>query len=227
MEKLIDLYKQKGVLHHAYVLEGEKEAVRAKLLDFIENHLKHDIHANPDFWHEKFDVFTIDDARRLQVAQSMKPLSGTRKIFVLEFFGMTIEAQNALLKVFEEPTPGTHIFIIVDSAGIFLPTLRSRVEILKDDARSAIDLAQAEKFLSLPTSRRFDMTDPMIEEKDKAKATMLVDSLLVLINGHPKIDEKTRLAILKDVLKMRSYLNDRSVSLKLILEHLVVTLPKI
>ena len=54
-----------------------------------------------------------------------------KKIFIIETGFFTREAQNSLLKVFEEePTEGTHFFVFTPSAETLLPTLRSRMVIL-------------------------------------------------------------------------------------------------
>ena len=112
-------------LHHAYLLEGEGSVIVPELLKFMEKELKLVIRGNPDIWLGKFQTMSIDDARMIKETQSTKPISGDRRIFIIELNAVTHEAQNALLKVFEEPAQGTHFFIISPSSDIFLPTLRS------------------------------------------------------------------------------------------------------
>ncbi len=127
MKFLIDSYKKTGELHHAYVLEGDKENIRTQLFSFIEDQIQQSVRGNPDVWHSQFETLTVDDARALRDTQSNKAITTGKKIFIIETRLMTIEAQNALLKVFEEPTPNTHFFIITPTAEVFLPTLKSRV----------------------------------------------------------------------------------------------------
>jgi len=52
--------------------------------------------------------------------------------------GENSTGRTTLLKLFEEPAEGVHFFVIVSSVEIFLPTLRSRFNIL----RQGLALAQ-------------------------------------------------------------------------------------
>lgn len=222
MKLIIDTFKNTGGIHHAYIIEGQNEPIREKLLAFIEHDLEHPIQGNPDFWHEKFDTFTIDDARALREQQALKAIAYPRKIFVLEVYSMTAEAQNALLKIFEEPSAGTHFFIITNSADVFLPTLRSRVIVVEDDGKTDAQKALIQKFRSSLMAERMNMIAPIIEEKDKAAAGNFIDGLIIELSKKQTAESAS---LLKELLQMRSYLADRSPSLKLILEHIAVTLP--
>ncbi|MDP6685323.1 MAG: DNA polymerase III subunit delta', partial [Candidatus Omnitrophota bacterium] len=74
----------------------------------------------------------IAKVRDIIYQASLKPYEGKKRVFIIDdALEMTEEAQNALLKVLEEP-PERHIFILVASkvAG-FLPTVISRCRILK------------------------------------------------------------------------------------------------
>ncbi len=62
---------------------------------------------------------------------TFKPYMGKAKIFIIEEAHlMTTQAQNALLKTFEEPPPNTHIFLLTTQVNSLLPTIRSRAQIL-------------------------------------------------------------------------------------------------
>jgi hypothetical protein len=221
MKTIVETFKNSGNLYHAYLLEGEKALIRQKLFEFIEKDLKHPVQGNPDFWHEIFETFSIDDARRLRDMQALKPIVQPRKIFIIEVFSMTIEAQNALLKIFEEPTPGTHFFVIADSADVFLPTLQSRMMVVTDDTHSTEGKSLAKKFLESSTKGRLDMVAGIIEEKDKVGTSQLIDGLIVELSSKPEEYAEA----LRELLHMRSFLTDRSTSLKLILEHVALIAP--
>ena len=223
MKIIEETFENTGNIHHAYIIEGEREAMRAKLFDFLNNTLEHPTKGNPDFWHEQFETFSIDDARRLREMQNLKPIAYQRKVFVVEVLSMTVEAQNALLKIFEEPASGTHFFIIAHSAELFLPTLKSRVVVVHaaQDENKNLD---AKKFLGLSISERLALVGTIVEEKDKLQANELVDGIIRELSG-TKLKENAH--ILPELLKLRSYLSDRSPSLKLILEHISLILPVI
>jgi len=131
MLKTLKEHKEKNSLHHAYLIEGDSDVVVGQICKFIEIDLNFKIQGNPDFWNERYNTFGIDDARKIKEIQTKKSF-GDKKIFILSCSSITVEAQNSLLKLFEEPSSGTHFFIIADSSEIFLPTLKSRMLIIKN-----------------------------------------------------------------------------------------------
>ncbi len=221
MQFLIDSYKKTGQLHHVYILEGEKESTREKLYHFLENELEEKVKGNPDLWHTRHETLTIDDARELRDTQANKAISTGRKLFIIETRFMTIEAQNALLKVFEEPTPNTYFFIITPTAEVFLPTLKSRVVriAVEGNENDAQELAQ--DFLKNSYKKRLETVAGIVEEKDKGQAIELINALLVEL--HDKKQKDTQ--VMQELLTTRNYLNDRSPSLKLLLEHIALIVP--
>src|SRR3989344_1690986 len=141
MQALIDLYKNSDQLHHAYFFVAHKvEEEVEKLKHFLEEHVGVKTVGNPDVTHHQFKTLTIDDARALATSSERKSfgldmsrvpldIEQSRKIFIIEVDFITEEAQNSLLKVFEEPTAGTHFFII-SPQDILLSTLRSRMQVI-------------------------------------------------------------------------------------------------
>ncbi len=225
MRFLIDTYKKTGELHHAYILEGEKGLIREQLFLFLEKDLKQQIKANPDLWHSQYETLTIDDARALRDIQANKAITSGRKIFIIETRFMTVEAQNALLKVFEEPTPNTHFFIITPTAEVFLPTLRSRVVRVAVGNKEAEKNDSAQDFIKSSYKARMEVIAKIVEEKDKGRAIELVDGLLSILHKTESIKIVDRALLLHELLSVRSYLNDRSPSLKLLLEHAALIVP--
>lgn len=69
----------------------------------------------------------IDMARKFGDEAMRKPLVGPRKVMIIQGADrMTLDAQNALLKTFEEPVNGLTILLIATNANELLPTVRSR-----------------------------------------------------------------------------------------------------
>lgn len=72
-------------------------------------------------------VLPISVARKFGGEAMRKPLVGPRKVMILvQADRMTDDAQNALLKTFEEPVPGLSIFLLCDNADELLATILSR-----------------------------------------------------------------------------------------------------
>ena len=113
--------------HHAYCIVGGEEE-RLELSASLEK--KHGIKAegNPDLYDRRFASFSIDDARELKSIASTRPTEPSgKKIFIVMADSITAEAQNALLKLLEEPPEYAHFFLVLPSAHILLPTVKSRI----------------------------------------------------------------------------------------------------
>ena len=234
MKFLSENYQKNGSLHHAYLLVGEREALLAELVSFIEKDLEIATHGNPDFWHGSHDSLSIEEGRNLKEMQEMRSLSGGRKIFVVSANTITEPAQNSLLKVFEEPTPGTHFFLIMPSAEGLLPTFRSRVLLIEQEKSGEESplRALAKEFLAAKAGERMalakDFADDISDEK-----RVRTDAVGLVSNIEALLYEKTRgkklnaeqAANFAELLKIKDYLGDRSASVKMLLEHLALLLP--
>jgi DNA polymerase III delta prime subunit len=213
--------------HHAYCFEGDAISLKESLVDILERELKFKTKGNPDFWLGEFNTFGINDGKQITDFQLGKAMMGGKKVMLITLNSITREAQNSLLKTLEDPVLNTHFFLVVPSAEILLPTLKSRMVIIPrsdlGEASPRSDLG--EKFLSTPKKERLEIIKEMAENKDKAGAIELLNQLerVLYEQSHPLSTEKAR--ILKTINKFRGYLNDRSPNLKMILEYVALITP--
>lgn len=214
----------KDSLHHAYFIEGERAVVLADLEAFLNESFGIVRQGHPDVHYAQYESFGIDDGRGLQEMQSVRPIAGDRKIFIVAVDAMTGEAQNSLLKVFEEPTPGTHFFIISSSRRILLPTLRSRVIIVAHPSSRETGLRDdAKAFVALSLKDRLSFVAGMIEEKDKSGAEGFLLALIDELRGEGlEKASPARVTAVKEILSLVPYLKDRAPSVKLILERVAL-----
>lgn len=212
--------------HHAYLRTGDSEAGIAAALSFGERELGLAPLGNPDVVVYRYGHFPVEDARRIVSAASQAPLKDHRLI-VIAAERLFHEAQNALLKVFEEPAPGTTLVLVVPAEGPILPTLRSRLIALpgvpETPERHAFILATEEerkKIISKLLDRAKSDKD---EEKQaaRAEAIRIIEDLTRTV--HAQGGDPTLLAELDRFLPM---LHERAAPLKLIFEHLLLVLPK-
>jgi DNA polymerase III gamma/tau subunit len=212
-------------LHHAYLLQSSKEAGESFVREFIAKDLQLEIAGNPDIHFSHFETFGIDDARALKEQGCKKPL-GERQIFSVSFSFITIEAQNALLKLFEEPGEDTHFFLITTAN--LLPTINSRVAILHLEERD--DIALAKEFLSLGIDDRMKLVDERYKYTDSENKK---SELLSLLNQIEKVfasklgKDTAAVKALDELLELKKYLFDRAPSVKMIAEYLALRLPHI
>lgn len=208
-------------LHHAYMVVGERSNLEEILKDFLVGSLQFSVHGNPDFSHVSFETFGIDDARSITEQHARKSFHGTRKIFLISTNSVTLEAQNALLKLFEEPMPGNHFFLIIPDESSIIPTLRSRMVLVHDSA-SALNTKQGNAFLQSSIADRLKVVSEIVESKDKERAKELVRSIAEVV--HEK-DVVKYSGILRDLVKVEEYLSDRAPSIKMLLEHIAYRIP--
>lgn len=212
-------------IHHAYFLEGDDTA-----FDVLEKELKtigHPVKANPDFLRIETDVLSIDEARMMKDLQVQKPIAGDRRIFVIETISMTVESQNALLKVFEDPTGENIFFIIAPSAHILLPTLRSRMLLVSvNSGKSKVNsLIDPKKFLSVSKARRLELLKPILDAKDdEGNKKADKQAAFVFLSGLRNELGTKNLKGLRAVSEAISFLFDRSSSVKLLLENVALSI---
>ncbi len=224
---LVADFQKSGTLHHALLVEGERTVAIDSVRNFIREELGMPTTANPDIWEWGGETFGIDEARAVRERQNQHSLNGGLKIFIIVAQRITSEAQNALLKVAEEPTPDTHIFFIVPHAETLLQTLRSRMFLAHAETKAErgphVELAH--QLLGASTvAERLALVKKMIDEKDTSSASALVDELIRAIR-QKSLREKLPVAVLEELLRCRGYLAGRSPSVKMVLEHVVHMVP--
>jgi DNA polymerase III delta prime subunit len=222
MQSLIDLYKQGEVLHHAYFVVSHKveEAVE-KLKKFFKESVGIETEGNPDFHHLKFDTMTVDDARGISEKEMVKNLGDGRKVFLIETDFMTEEAQNSLLKIFEEPREGTHFFI-VSPQEVILPTLKSRMQVISHDTEET----EGESVVDLPLSARMEKVKEIAEAIADEEETK--QGAIAFVNGIEKelyargVEKESK--SLEACESARQALFDRGAPVKMILENLMLVI---
>ena len=86
---------------------------------------------------------SVGDVRTLIRETTMAPVDGNRMVFILDDAqDMQAPAQNALLKVFEEPPEGVYLFLLAETRKALLPTVRSRGQFIVIPGLSDAELQQ-------------------------------------------------------------------------------------
>lgn len=132
-----------GHIGHAYILEGSRGVGRMTMAKAFAAGLlqTENPDAHPDFTvvtnqlydpSKKQDTLLVDTIRNLKRDVYIRPYAGDRKVYVLPRADtMQAPAQNSLLKIFEEPPSYCVILLLAENANAFLPTIRSRAQILR------------------------------------------------------------------------------------------------
>ncbi len=227
--KSLNLPKINKNLHHAYCILGNSEGIINELKTFLLNELDFPTVDNPDFWHGNFEVMDIEDGRAIKNSHQNKPIKGDKKIFVVSANFITEKAQNAMLKLFEEPRGDTHFFLVLPSLSNIIPTFRSRLFII-DTSESADSIINPKEFLQMSYGKRMDAVKKICEnvsdeEKSKIEIIKFINAIEAEIFTHQSVLSPRLSASLEEIEKVRQYASEQSPSLKMLLEHLAIILP--
>lgn len=234
-------------LHHAYGIlrkengqKGDVGETVAGLIEFFQKKLGVVTLGNPDFFYERFETLAIDDSRRIKEIASARRFSAeSPRIFLIEIFAATREAQNALLKMLEEPEEGNHFFLVVPSFDMLLPTIRSRLSltnpVMSRGEHVKKDYSAAEHFLVSSIKEKIAFVDALAsdisdEKKVKHEAVDFLNSLegalhskIEKLSGVKKMEELTKnSALFESIARARSYMGDRAPSIKMLLEYVAL-----
>jgi DNA polymerase III delta prime subunit len=200
-------------LHHANIIIGENS--RDFVFKILEEKLNFNINANPDFLLLESPSFGIDDVRNFSRWAIGKPLLSETKVSFIIVKSITFEAQNAMLKVLEEPTPGTYIFINLESLGGLLPTFLSRIRILDLPKNNLKDDTVSKKFLTSNIKGKLSMIKSLSKKEDKNEMKDLIKDLEEIAYKN-KASSKD----LKNILTAKIFASTRGSSPKMLLEWL-------
>lgn len=162
----------------------------------------------------------IDEARRLRALASDRAWSGQGRHFLITARTLTIEAQNALLKLFEEPPADTTFWLIVPHPSVLLPTLRSRlIEVTAGEADlpEAAPEGGAGEFLRASYKERLGLI-ASLAKKDP-------DGLQELIRQLTRASWPQPAAGKRALLLADRYVYNRGALKKMLAEELALSLP--
>lgn len=182
-----------------------------------------------------FDIFTLETEKTLGISDVkslsshifLKPLKGDKKIIAVEaFFGATVDAQNAFLKILEEPPLSTYIFILA-SENYFLLTVLSRVKLVKLDRGVTLTKEDEKIYSEILENLRMDGVGYRLKlaqdiSNDKEEALGFIEKLIVfarekMLEGNGVGEYKK---IIETTQKYYKEIKQSNVNLRLALENL-------
>src|SRR3989344_4682214 len=226
---LINRHLDKNNLHHAYLIEGAREEIVPEVFDFIKS-LGIETAGNADVSHISLDSFKIEDARNLKSYATEKSFSNQKngkKIFIISANSFLLEAQNTMLKMFEEPIENTHFFIIVPDVNSLLKTLVSRFYLISTRQDLEEEGKDAEKFISLPLQKRIDFIKELLAESEEDEEGNEIVALEFTL--HQKLVSKRHFDIgfFEHLFKIREFLRMPGSSAKTLMESVALVIPNL
>lgn len=199
--------------HHAYFLASTDT-------DLIKNKIQEDgvpLKGNPDLLFVEAETLHIDEVREAIAFASKEPFKNENTVVVLVAEKILNNAQNSLLKLFEDPPAHSVFYLCAPSIEIILPTLRSRL--MELPITDTAQLENVEEFLSASSKGRQDMVKDIIENKDIVAARKLISGIEVALRQRG-IESKENRETLHELALFNGYLYGASPSVKMILLHI-------
>ena len=224
---------------NTHIIAGNAE-ILPQLLAFLEGEgIK--ISGNPDIYVHEYKYFSVDDARALRDRASLRPvrasaspteaLAKVGRVFVIAAPDMNHNAQNALLKILEEPHADAMFFFIVPAPEMLLATFRSRAQILvlarTEQGEHAVD---AKAFLAAAPQKRLDMLKPLLEKDEDDKRD--IGSILTFLSSLERtiaglVPSAGKRDALEALYRARKYMGDKGALVKPLLEQVALLVPKV
>jgi DNA polymerase III subunit delta' len=207
------------------IILGSIEQSREKALEIIK---QNDV--------SKFDAQTftsektigIPDIRNLQKNIFLKPLHSDKKVVILEcFLGATIDAQNAFLKVLEEPPTDTIILILTTGLDFILPTVLSRCNLINLSKKKELEEKDNKIYLELLESLIKRHENPLLIAqtygKDRETALKFLENLIITVEEN--LNERPVFGkFIKKLQETYTIIKTTNVNVRFALENLLLSI---
>jgi DNA polymerase III delta prime subunit len=178
--------------------------------------------------HVFFNQTVLDtETARLVITFANTPYS-REKIALISFHTITLPAQNALLKVLEEPRPGVSFILVTSNKEAIIPTLYSRLQ-EQSTPKNNTENSLPSEFLATKNSMRMKLPGiiALLNATDEEARKDREGVRKFILNLGEVLGEKNiNSAHLLTTIECVSYASDPSASNKAILEYLSLLLPQ-
>ena len=192
----------------------------------------------------KFDVDIIEteksvgigEIRSLQKRIFLKPIQSEQKAIILKaFFGMTIESQNAFLKVLEEPPVNTIIIILANSLDFFLPTVLSRCNLINSRITKKINDQEVTENFKILSELKNNSSNALVvaqnNSKDRQTALQFLEELIISVHDNLNNNKDFSLQelgiVLNNLQKTHTIIKTTNVNTRFALENLFLNINNI
>lgn len=195
-----------SIAHHSILLYTHDIST----VDIVE------ISAEDEVQDTEFETFGVDDAEQLIRNAHIRPATHNTQLCVIRTPFISLEAQNALLKVFEEPPVSTRFLLVVPKDFVVIDTLLSRCEIIEAN-NSTSENESFIDFLAASYRDRLTLIDQAQKKKNAHWQRDIKKGLIEYLKTHTKD--------IKELEYVARLLLTRGASNKFLLEHAALILP--
>jgi len=145
--------------HHAYVCFGDIQKWKTEIQELF---------PTSNGWQSvsyDFEKLGVNEIKQVQEILQQKR---DQRIVVITAERVSFDGQGTLLKLLEEPAPGTHIFLLFPNHVDIFDTIRSRVIVLDHDQLDTKNaISPVKDFLWSTVSERLDMIETLVKSRGK------------------------------------------------------------
>lgn len=180
--------------------------------------------------HRYFNQTVLDIETAREIISFAQAAYNEEKVALISFNTVSLPAQNAMLKVLEEPRIGVRFVLLTTHKNTLIETVLSRVHHIQLGGTSDVQEKHAQEFLSTSPSFRIKLSfittllagvDEEGRKDREAVKTFILSLVEVLTENHVEVRYIT------ETLEIASYASDPSASGKALIEYLALLLPQI
>lgn len=187
----------------------------------IDSYIAPTVSEDVSFEEIKKDQIGIADVRELIEKANRTPFgSASSQLLIVVTSFITVEAQQALLKIIEEPPQTTRFLFVLPASFLLLPTLMSRFAV-ETTTEVTCDQEPFEEFLQAPLAARMSEIEKVSKSKNQVWQSAIKCGLLEHLKKDSRKYSRNQLEVLQFV---ASTLLSRGASNKILLEQLALTL---
>lgn len=234
MREIKEQFKNKGDVHHFHLLEGNRQEIEAELVEFLSDEFDIDSNDKSLYFFHDFDQIQVDDSRALSMQAQIKTPEGKKMVFLIFANSINHQAQNALLKMLEEPSARTYFFMVLPRTDGLLPTFKSRAVVVRRTGEQTVlegkDLPTLKEITEKTIGDRLKFVETLTKEikdekRDRIDARQFVQNLI--IDLQKELEKKPSTEYTKkitELMQIENYLGDSGASIKMLLEKAVLSI---
>jgi|GEM_PF-4617784 len=210
---------------HAYFLSGDPKTQT----DYLVNLLQNNTEFNHHIWKQYDSLISIENVHEAKKMAQSKQSEHEKTWIILGGISISRDAQQALLKILEEPTLGTHICICLPSYDQLLETVQSRLTLFPiSDSMQTYYNEEVSFFIQRPYKERMAYIKEISEKLKEGNIARFLETLQKQIYQMHITSKETKKysLLLEEILFMQRYARNQGAMIVLILEHIAIMIPE-
>jgi hypothetical protein len=173
-------------LAQSLLCETQSACQQCRACQWVHHKTHPDLHY---FISEEKTSIKVDDIRSITHLLAQSSHQGSYKMVVIApAEAMSVSAQNALLKILEEPPPHSLLILLTQYYGLLLPTVRSRCQRVILPAEEMTELKMVSSLWDTLQELRLKKLTPFqaCEQWQKVELRKVLEAMFFIVLKHPK-----------------------------------------